>query len=111
MDIYFDDHKFQQECNDRKLLVRRYGQEMAKKIRQRLDDIDAAESLESFRSLPGRCHALLGDRSEQFSLDLVHPQRLIFICADDPIPRNKVGGLDWALIKSVRILGIEDTHD
>ncbi len=111
MDIHFDDKRFEQDCNSHRALVRKYGERMAGVIRRRLDDLDAASTLEDMRNLPGRCHELHGDRAAQLSLDLVHPQRLIFLPADNPVPLKPDGGLDWLLIKSILVLGIEDTHE
>lgn len=111
VDISFCDNRFEQDCNNHRALVRRYGDRTARVIRRRLDDLDAAETLEDMRNLAGRCHELLGDRAGQLSLDLVHPERLIFVPDGDPIPRKPDGGLDWTQIRSVRILGIEDTHE
>jgi plasmid maintenance system killer protein len=84
---------------------------MARVIRRRLDDLDAAETLEDMRNIAGRCHELLGDRAGQLSLDLAHPQRLIFVPQGERVLRKADGGLDWTQIRSVRILGIEDTHE
>ncbi|MCZ8222792.1 MAG: killer suppression protein [Microcystis sp. LE19-84.1B] len=84
---------------------------MAKKIRQRLDDLKAVIVLEEMRSLPGRCHELLYNRAGQLSLDLVHPLRLIFEPANIPIPRKADGGIDWKKVTAVVIIGIVDTHD
>jgi len=98
------------ECNNQKLLVRRHGSVRAKKIRRRLDDLRAAETLEDMRHVPGRCHELGGTRSGQLSLDLDGPYRLIFQPANDPIPRKPDGGLDWTRITAVLIIAVEDTH-
>ncbi len=84
---------------------------MAKVMRRRLDDLDAAETLEDLRLLPGRCHELLGDRSGQCSLDLIHPQRLIFRAESPEAALKKDGGLNWTQVVAVRILAVEDTHD
>lgn len=84
---------------------------MAKKIRQRLDDLKAVIVLEEMRSLQGRCHELLHNRAGQLSLDLVHPLRLIFEPANIPIPRKADGGIDWQKVTAVVIIGIDDTHD
>lgn len=111
VDIYFNDSDLEADCNTHRALVRKYGDRMAAVIRRRLDDLDAAECLDDMRNLPGRCHELRGNRAGQLSLDLVHPRRLIFVPPDDPIPRKPDGGLDWPNIKSVLILGIEDTHE
>ena len=110
MDILFGDHHTDSLCNDDTRAVRRLGAVGAKRLRQRLDDLRAAPSLDVMRSLPGRCHELTGDRKGQLSLDLEHPLRLIFESANTPVARKNDGGLDWAATTAVRILGVEDTH-
>ena len=111
MNIYFNNSRLERDFNSERALVKEYGDRMAKVIRRRLDNLDAASTLEDMRHLPGRCHELHGKRAGQLSLDLEHPQRLIFVPADNPIPRKADGGLDWTQIKAVRVLGIEDTHE
>lgn len=111
MIISFQDPDFRDECNSSKLLLRRQGQQRAKKIRQRLDDLQAASTLQDMRSLPGRCHELKGSRRGQLSLDLDHPWRLIFVPADEPPALKSDGGIDWPNVRAVRIVGIEDTHE
>ena len=111
MEITFASTKLEKECNQEKLLVRRYGPERAKLIRRRLDEIRAADSLEVLGRLPqARCHELKADRAGQISVDLRHQYRLLFEPANKPIPRKPDGGLDWAKITAVRILEVEDTH-
>lgn len=111
MIILFEDPNFQEECNNFKLSRKRQGEHRAKKIRQRLDDLQAANNLEEMRSLPGRCHELVGDHRGQLSLDLDHPHRLLFIPADEPPALKPDGGIDWTHVRVIKILGIEDTHD
>lgn len=111
MIIQFQDSKFRDECNNQRLLIRRQGNLRAKKIRQRLDDLRAADNLGVMSDLPGRCHELKGNRHGQLSLDLDHPWRLIFVPADDPPSQKEDGGIDWQNVRVVEILGIEDTHD
>lgn len=110
MDITFASKKLERTCNDSRKMVRAYGNNGARKLRQRLDELRAAEHLGLFRQLPGRLHELHGDRRGQLSLDLEHPYRLLFEAADDPPPLKDDGGLDWDRIRAVRILEIEDTH-
>jgi proteic killer suppression protein len=43
-------------------------------------------------------------------VDLDHPYRLIFIPANDPIPRKQDGGLDWCAVTQIEILEIVDPH-
>lgn len=84
---------------------------MPKKLGTRLADLDAAESLETMRALPGHVEELTGDRLGHLSLRLVGGLRLLFEIADDPIPKKADGGLDWRMVRSVRVLGVEDYHD
>ena len=111
MKILYKDPDFRDECNNDKLLRRRQGNLRAKKIRQRLDDLEAANNLSIMKSLPGRCHELKGDHHGQLSLDLDHPWRLIFSPADESPALKEDGGIDWNNVRAVKILGIEDTHD
>lgn len=112
MIIIFKSRKFQKECNDSDLLVRRYGLERAKLIRRRLDDLTAAEVLEDIFTFPQtRCHELKGRRTGHLSVDLSHPYRLIFKCANNPVPRKLDGGLDWKKVTAIEIQAVEDTHE
>ena len=111
MNIAFSSDRFRKVCNNHRLLVKRHGLRRAQKIRRRLDDLRAARFLDDLRHLPGRCHELKGNRSDQLSLDLDYPYRLIFEPADDPSFRKPDGGLDWTKITDIVILGVEDTHE
>ena len=111
MDIVFRTKKLERQCCDGKEAVRVWGAEQAKRLRRRLDDLAAAPNLGVFRALPGRCHELKGDRVGQLSLDLVHPDRLVFRPAHNPTPEKPDGGLDWEAVTAVEILEVADTHD
>ena len=111
MDIIISDRKLSKICNQQSKLVKKYGSRQAKLIRRRLDELSAAETLTTMRSLPqARCHELTGNRAGQLSVDLVHPERLIFIPAHNPVLSKPDGGLDWSGVTAIEILGIEDTH-
>ena len=84
---------------------------MARKLQQRMMELSAAPCLDDISKLPPpRCHPLKGKRTGQFSVDLVHPYRLLFISANNPEPKTKDGGLDLAKIDSIEIVDIVDTH-
>jgi plasmid maintenance system killer protein len=110
LDILFKDKKLRNLLTNQKKMARKWGDLQAKKLRQRLDDLHAAPTLETMRQLPGRCHELVGDRKGQLSLDLIHPYRLLFIPAEDPPPQKADGGLDWSKVTAIRVIGVEDTH-
>lgn len=111
MDIYFSDKKLQKTCADEKRMNRELGPNRAKRLRRRLVQLDAAQSLADIGALPGaRCHELTGDRKGQLSLDLDHPHRLIIEPADNPAPKKPDGGLDWSEVTAITVIEIADTH-
>jgi proteic killer suppression protein len=66
-------------CEDASVAERVYGCEMAAKIQMRIDQIRAADSVEMMIQYRiGRCHSLHQNRKNQYAVDLVHPQRLVF---------------------------------
>lgn len=92
-------------------LRRRYGPACAKKIALRLAQITASASLDVLCTVPqARCHQLVADRSEQFSLDLEHPLRLIVEVADHPVPRREDGSIDRSQVHRLAFVEITDTH-
>ncbi len=109
MEVLFDDDDLAGTFRNPRELRKKHGVIRAKKIQQRLADLEAAATLAVMRSLPGRCHELRGDRAGQLSLDLDHPYRLLFRPAGSPAP-GPGGGLDWSAVRAVVVIGIEDTH-
>lgn len=98
-----------EECN------RRFGTDMTKKLRLRVTELQAAESLADFwppKSGPERCHELKGDRAGIFSMDVKQPYRLLFrpVVADEHEDRSDEG-LRWKSITEIELLSIEDTHE
>lgn len=94
--------------------LRYYGRDICKKIRLRVEALNAADSLADFwppKSGPERCHELKRNKTGIFSMDVKQPYRLLLkpIDAEDPVER-----LDeherWKTIRSVELLTIEDTH-
>jgi plasmid maintenance system killer protein len=93
VDILFKERKLGKQCNQQSALVRAQGARRAQLIRARLDAIYAATCLEDLRNVPGRLHELKGNREGQFSFDLDHPYRLIFVPIHNPVPRTEDGGM------------------
>lgn len=112
MDIVFKTAKLAKECNEEKLLIRKHGPKQGALLKRRLNQLRAFNSLEDLKNLPQlRCHELKGNRKGQLSVDLNHPYRLIFEPANNPLPKKTDGGLDWAKVTEIMIIGIEDTHE
>ena len=98
MVITYKNKRIEKVCTDAKTAERTYGQDMAEKIHQRVDEINAADTVElmiQFRI--GRCHPLSQNRKGLYAVDLVHPYRLVF---------EKKGGE----IQIANILEIVDYH-
>lgn len=96
--------------NDDSKRTRTYGAELAKHIRKRLADLDAATTLEDMRTLPGRCEELSGDRTGQLSVRLTANDRLIFRPNHDPKPVKDDGGLDWTQVTAIEVIEAVDYH-
>ncbi|MBT8419728.1 MAG: killer suppression protein [Gammaproteobacteria bacterium] len=110
MVIYFRTRKLQKVCSNRKAMQKQYSASSGK-LQQRLMELQAVGSLKEISHLPPpRCHALSGDRTGQFSVDLEHPYRLLFIPANDPVPRLEDGGIDRSKVSEIEIVEIADTH-
>jgi len=111
MDILFKRKKLEKEFSNYKALKRRYGLEQAKKIQQRIFELQAADNLDTLWTLPQiRAHELRGNLAGQVSLDIKHPYRLLIKPDYDNPPKKEDGGLDRAKITKVKILRVEDTH-
>jgi plasmid maintenance system killer protein len=109
--ITFASEKLRNYLHDDRQLKKDYGEVGYKRIRQRLDELYAAETLAAIGMLRrGRCHELKGDRAGQLALDLHKGYRLIIEPADEPRPEKPDGGLDWANVTAVRVLEVEDYH-
>ncbi len=111
MEIIFRSPKMQKACSVERESVRRWGARNAQKIRQRLADLQAAETLADVSTLPPvRCHPLLGNRAGQFAVDVHHPFRLIIEPGNDPVPKKEDGSIDLTKVTRIRILDVEDYH-
>ena len=111
MQVSFASAKMARVCSSDRDRQRRFGVERARKLQLRLDQLQAAASITELTSLPGaRCHQLVGDRDEQFSVDLDGPYRLIFEVDMDPVPRRPGGGINTDAVDAVVVTEICDPH-
>ncbi len=84
---------------------------MARVITLRMAVLRAARNLALVPiTPPDRRHQLVGDRNEQFAVDLVHPRRLVFAADHQPVPRRDDGGIDTEQVTAIRILDVVDYH-
>ena len=94
-----------------KQVTKAHGLETSKKLKTRLDDLDAAHSMEDMRSLPGHWEEFKNNRAGKFSARLAGGLRLIVGPQKQPPPTKPDGGLDWRAIDSIYILEVVDYHD
>ena len=111
MIIVFKTKDLENLCNDERASKKQLGAPCAKKLRARLDDLDAMLNLEAARTLPGRCHELKGDLVGCLAISLHGGYRIVFRPSHDPIPVKEDGGLDWRSVTSICVVAVEDYHD
>lgn len=79
MKITYKNKKIEKVCTNAYEAEKQYGSEMAEKIHQCIDKIQAFNTVEELiRFHIRRCHPLKGNRKGQYAMDLVHPYRLVF---------------------------------
>ncbi|QDV79089.1 type II toxin-antitoxin system RelE/ParE family toxin [Botrimarina mediterranea] len=111
MEISFTNARLAKLCNSAGKLRGKYGPDLARKIQQRLLELQAAETLAEMRQVPAaRCHELKANFKGSLAVDLLHPDRLVFRPDHEPRPVTDDGGLDWEAVTKVLIEGIGDYH-
>lgn len=112
LEITFKTKKLQKICNSDANLRKEFGDVCAKRIRQRLDEIEASDNMMILKKVHPRLHPLKGDKKKrmQHALDLKHPFRLIIEPDHDPVPLKEDSGFDYEKITVVQIVEAEDYH-
>ncbi|MCF8239752.1 MAG: type II toxin-antitoxin system RelE/ParE family toxin [Melioribacteraceae bacterium] len=110
MRINYKSKKLEKSLTIPKDIQKTYGQ-LAKKIKQRMDEFTASKNLAVLGKLPGPdCHQLEGNRKEQFSVSISGNWRIIFVPNHIPVPVKEDGGVDWELVSNIKILEVIDYH-
>jgi len=110
MEISYANSKIRKICTDDRVAKKELGNEGAKVLTKRLDQMQDAESLEDLRLLPGGYHELKGERKGQLACSITGQLRLVFTPANDPTPTKPDGGLDWSEVTAVMNVEIVDYH-
>ena len=110
MNITFKNKKLQKILTDPGEIKKAYGS-MAKRIAQRMDQLQAAPNLATIQSFPAlECHLLTGDRKGEWAVSISGNYRLIFEIDHNPIPEKEDGSIDSIRITDIRILETTDYH-
>jgi toxin HigB-1 len=111
LDILFASPDLDKLCNDGKVATRTHGADVAKRLRTRLDDLRAAANMAVCPTLPGKFHALVGDRKGQYAVWLSKAIRLVFEPVAEPVPTLPDGSIDQGQITTIRVAYIGNYHD
>jgi len=104
MELSFRNRKIEKIFNNFSILSQKYGNKQARKIIQRMNEFKAAESLNDIKMLQTpRLHSLTGKAKGYWSVDLIHPFRLII----EPLNGDVVF---LKTITIVKIIEITDYH-
>lgn len=109
MEIRFKDKKIRELCEKRSVAEKKLGTDCARKLRTRLDDLDAASRVTEL--VAGNPHPLKGERKGQFALNLAGGWRLVFSSAHEETPQREDGSIDWSQVTIVCIEYIGDYHE
>lgn len=91
-------------------MLKKYEKQNAEKIKQHMNELDAAANLAEISMLPPpRCHELSGDKLGIFTVDISANYRLFFQPDGIKIPR-KGDVLDLAKIDKIIVLGVYDPN-
>ena len=109
MEVTYLNSQLKKLCDKSREAQKKLGANCAKKLRTRLADLQAAESVTDL--VAGKPHPLKGDRLGQYAVRLDGGRRLVFEPANESLPRKEDGGIDWSEVTAVRIVFIGDYHD
>lgn len=85
MDVRFGSRDLERQCTDAKHMQKKFGVQMAKTLKLRLNELHMAKEMADLLSMPGRWEELRGDRNGQWSARLTKNWRLIVEPGDDSI--------------------------
>lgn len=84
---------------------------MAKKVQQRIEEIEASPNLKVLQQIPAaNCHPLVGSRKDEWAVDISGNHRLVFELEHNPIPKTENGEIDSINVTDIRIIETTDYH-
>ncbi|HMQ87315.1 MAG TPA: hypothetical protein PKB07_07015 [Flavilitoribacter sp.] len=111
MNVTFKNKRLETAITDPKELVKTYGIQRAKKIKQRYQEMLASATLQDLGKIPATdLHQLTGDRTGQWAVKVTGNERLCFIITHDPVPSLPDNSVDRSQVTDVCIVFIGDYH-
>lgn len=104
--ILFANQKDRQLAASFERLIGQYGERKARRLRQRLDELDAASNLGDVRTLPAmRCQRLT-DRPNLIAICTIPPSRMLLRVNGEP--RFDEKPLIWQAVTTVTIIALDE---
>ena len=111
MEVSFANDRIERLLRNESVLVRTYGTRRAQSILARLDALRRFATLSLVPTTPPfRRHQLIGDRDEQYAVNVDRQIRLVFAPNHDSVPRRADGGVDIDQITEIVIIELIDYH-
>ena len=109
MDITYFDNELEKICNDFRYSQKVLGSDGVHKLKQRLADILAAESVTDL--IAGHPHPLKGNLYGSFAVSLDRGNRLVFKPNHEEVPYNQDKAIDWSKVTKIKITYIGNYHE
>lgn len=111
MELAFSEKHFRDLCLNESFARQALGVPVAEKLKNRLADLAAASVASDLFMLPGKFRELLNDRRGHLVVDLIDGQQLVFQGGHVKERLLQSGEVDWARVRRVKILGLENGHE
>lgn len=110
MELTYKNDKLKKMCKDpsyNRELIKKYGQEVAKKLPQRIKELESFSCLNDVpSSLPFRRHKLTGNLKDYYAVNITGQYRLIFRQEDNNIIID-----DLKAIKKIKIVEVSKHYE
>ena len=108
LELAFDTKSLRDLCEKEEKARRELGPDVAQKLKHRLADLRAAESVKEL--VAGRPRETESVNPGCFVIDLADGSRLAFCANHRKAPLLTSGGVDWGRVSRIKILRIEDAY-
>jgi plasmid maintenance system killer protein len=110
MKIEFSSNKLKRQMSSATEIKRAFGVN-AKRVQQRLDEMESAANLAVLQKLPAaNCHPLRGDRLGEWAVDISGNFRIIFVPDHETVPKRENGEVETINITDIKIIKTTDYH-
>jgi hypothetical protein len=102
MIVFFNTEQQRTACTSIERLVQQFGEKKARRIKQRLDELDAAQSLAHFKTLPATNCRSIDSQNGLVAVTTIPPACILIQAI------NESGASSWYQITTVKILELNE---